>query len=488
MLRSLYLFLMVSVFISTGWSQGSLPAQIERDTVLSKEGSPYYIEQNLSIAQGATLEISPGVQCIISNAVSIINNGRMVVRGSPEEQILFTTQSPDVRWKYISNSGTLIASHLLIRRATRFVTSYGDTVIIENCDVDDTFGSVGDDCIGVHDALKVVIRNSRIIGNPETGKTDALDLDGISDDTISGNYISGYSDDGIDIGTGSLNIVITENVIDSCEMGISIGEHSTAWVANNLVTSCLGGIQSHFGSVVNAHQNTLYGNSIGLQAFHYSSEETSGGTIHISNSIIYNCSLKTLTQKENSVVTINYCLTDTMIMSGIGNIAGDPSFVQVESHNFELAPGSIAIDAGNPDHDHDGLDFTIDMDDTDPDGTRLDLGCYPHFNSPLRFVEISASNLSLQRDDSGAFSDWFKIINLSDSVINLKDYYLSDKLENPLKHQLDELHIPANDTFIFWATGTDDPSNNNLPFKLSGEGEYVVLSNSKWLSDGSNFV
>jgi len=30
------------------------------------------------------------------------------------------------------------------------VTSYGDTVVIENCDVTNTFGTVGDDCIGVH--------------------------------------------------------------------------------------------------------------------------------------------------------------------------------------------------------------------------------------------------------------------------------------------------------------------------------------------------
>ena len=123
---------MVTWFTLNGWSQDSLPAQIERDTVLTREGSPYYIKQNLSIARGVTLEITPGVRCIISNAVSITINGRLVVKGTIEDKVLFSSDSPDVRWRYISNNGSLFASHLMIQRATRFVTSYGDTVVIEN--------------------------------------------------------------------------------------------------------------------------------------------------------------------------------------------------------------------------------------------------------------------------------------------------------------------------------------------------------------------
>lgn len=74
---------------------------------------------------------------------------------------------------------------------------------------------------------------------------------------------------------------------------------------------------------------------------------------------------------------------------------------------------SDAIDVGNPDLDNDGLDYLVDVDDRDPDGTRLDVGCYPYFQSSLRFVEISPSNLSLEMDDLGEYSDWFKIRNLS---------------------------------------------------------------------------
>lgn len=480
MIRRIYLVLLFTGLALSGWSQTSLPAEIERDTVLSIEGSPYYIQQNLVIAQGVTLKIDPGVHCIISNGVLITNNGRFIVSGTNDEKVLFTSNSPEVNWRYISNHGSLFTSHLLIRRATRFVTSFGDTVVVNNCDVAYTSGTIGDDCIGVHNANKVTIRNSSFVGNPEAGKTDALDLDGISGDTIDGNYISGFSDDGIDIGTGSQNIVISENVIDGCDMGISVGENSTAQVSKNLITNCIGGIQSHFGSVTTVQQNTLFGNNTGLRAFHNGGEETSGGTIHISNSIIANCILQVLTQKDNSVVTFNYCLTDSLPLSGTGNITGDPSFINVGNDDFGLAPGSIAIDAGNPDNDNDGIDYRNDPDDIDPDGTRLDLGYNPYFNSPLRFIEISPSNLSLLRDDSGAFSDWFKIVNVSDTIINLNGFYLSDKRENPYKYQIaDDLNIPGGDTLIFWANNSVNPYQNYLPFKLSGEGEHLVLSNSK---------
>jgi parallel beta-helix repeat protein len=374
---------------------------IEKDTILTSEGSPYYIQQNLSINSGITLKISEGTQIIISGGVSIYNNGRLIIEGSEAEKVLFTSDSPETRWNYITNQGTLNARHLMIRRGVRFVTSYGDTVIVENCDVADTYGGAGDDCIGVHNAQKVIIRNSSLTGNPAAGKTDAIDLDGISGDTISGNTITGYSDDGIDIGTNSSNIVIGENEISFCDMGISIGENSTALVYKNLLTKSNAGIQSHTGAVVDARLNTLYGNSYGIRAFHNTGEESSGGTIYVSSSIISNSVQGDLIEVGNSVVNFDYTLSDLVLLPGTGNLMGIPQFINEASGNFHLSSSSDAIDAGNPDLDKDGMDYLVDADDRDPDGTRLDLGCYPYFQSPLSFVEISPSNFSLQMDPTG---------------------------------------------------------------------------------------
>lgn len=381
--KALYTTLLVMLFYIPGICQTLLPAVIEKDTVLTMEGSPYYIQENLSINTGITLIINKGTQFIISNEVGISNSGNLIIEGSEAEMVLFTSDSPESRWNYISNQGTFIARHLMVRRAVLFVSSYGDTVIIENCDVADTYRGGGDDCIGVHDAQKVIIRNNSLTGNPDVDKTDAIDLDGISGDTISENIISGYSDDGIDIGTYSTNIVVSENQISNCDMGISIGEYSTVLVYKNLCINSNAGIQSHTGAVVDAWLNTLYGNIYGIRAFHYDGEESSGGTISLSSSIISGSMQGDLIGVGNSQAFFDYCMTDQDLLPGTGNITGNPLFMDAVNGDFNLSSSSAAIDAGNPDLDNDGSDYLVDEDDRDPDGSRVDMGCYPHYQSSL---------------------------------------------------------------------------------------------------------
>lgn len=477
MFRALYMAFIVLLFSAPGIGQNILPAVIEKDTVLGAEGSPYYIQQNLSINNGITLKINQGSQLVISNGAGISNSGNLIIEGTEEARVLFTSDSPEARWNYISNQGTFIARHLMVRRAVRFIASYGDTVIIENCDVADTYRGVGDDCIGVHNAQKLIIRNTILTGNPAAGKTDAIDLDGISGDSITGNVINGYSDDGIDIGTNSSNIVVAENRISHCDMGISIGENSTVLAFKNLCINSNAGIQSHTGAVVDTRQNTLYGNTYGIRAFHNDGEQSSGGTIYVSSSIISSSIQADQVQVSNSLVNFDYTLSDTELLPGTGNMMGPPLFVDAANGNFHLAPASMAIDAGNPDLDKDGSDYQVDEDDRDPDGTRADMGCYPYYQSSLSIVEISPSNLSLQMDSAGLYSDWFQIYNTSGSPVNLKGYYISDKQEDPLKYRVQEdLFVPAGDSLLLWTDDRDDLANQQLPFKLNGSGEALLLS------------
>ena len=470
--------LLITLIYVSGVCQDPLPSVIEKDTILTSDGSPYYIQQNLSINSDITLKINEGTQIIISGGVSIYNNGSLIIEGNETEKVLFTSDAPDSRWNYIINQGSLYARHLVIRRGVRFISSYGDTVIVENCDVADTYGGIGDDCIGVHNAQKLIIRNSIFTGNPAAVRTDAIDVDGISGDTIVGNIITGYSDDGIDIGTGSSNIFVGENEISFCDMGISIGEYSTALVYRNLLIHSNAGIQSHTGAVVDARLNTLYGNSYGIRAFHNAGELSSGGTVYVSSSIISNSVQGDLVQVSNSELHFEYTLSDLAMLPGTGNINAMPEFMDATNNNFYLSSNSEAIDAGNPDLDKDGMDYLVDVDDRDPDGSRLDLGAYPYYQSPLRFVEISPSNLSLQVDSYGAYSDWFKIHNPTTTAINLKDHYISDRSDQALKYRIKEdLIVPAGDTILLWTDGGDDLGNMQLPFKLNGSGEVLLLSN-----------
>ncbi len=421
-----------------------------------------------------------GVVLEINQGVSILNEGRLIVEGTKNNPVIFNAVNDSSKWGYINTPGTFIAENLHVYGATRFIyCSGGDTVIINHCIVDKTSGTIGDDCIGIHDAKKVLILNSSLTGNPDAGKIDAIDCDGITDDTISGNFITAFADDGIDIGTYSKNIVLNDNIITHCDMGLSVGESSTAKADGNLLLFNVGGIQSHYGSVVTARQNTLHGNRQGLRLFHNTGETSSGGTLIISNSIISGSWAKFMLTVPNSVSEINYCLSDSAITGGVGNILSEAGFVSIEEEDFRLNRNSNAIDAGDPDGDSDGIDYTTDIDDMDPDGTRKDLGCYPFYQSSLRIIEIAPSNLSIFPDDSGEYTDWFKIYNESEEAINLQGYFLSDNPGNPEKFSIPAgITISSHDTLVFRASDEVPYTPYHVDFKLSGDGEYLSISNA----------
>ena len=67
--------------------------------------------------------------------------------------------------------------------------------------------------------------------------------------------------------------------------------------------------------------------------------------------------------------------------STVGDISLDPQFVSAT--DFNLTSSSPCIDSGDPDLDGDGNNYTSDIDDQDPDGTRLDMGYVYYSQGPI---------------------------------------------------------------------------------------------------------
>jgi len=105
----------------------------------------------------------------------------------------------------------------------------------------------------------------------------------------------------------------------------------------------------------------------------------SGGfDIRLKNNIFYqsNAMLLLINQLNSSYnwffesnALNNYDLDDTNIFEG-----SDPLFTHILQGDYSLMPNSPCIDAGHPDLDGDGLTWENDIDDQDPDGSRMDLG------------------------------------------------------------------------------------------------------------------
>ncbi len=93
--------------------------------------------------------------------------------------------------------------------------------------------------------------------------------------------------------------------------------------------------------------------------------------------------------------------------------------------------------------------------------------------------EIMSVNITGIEDDYGDNSDWIEIYNSSSSAINLKDYYLSDRKDNPLKWKFPNISIaPLNYILIFASENESTTTQLHASFKLSQDGEFVLLSKS----------
>ncbi len=97
--------------------------------------------------------------------------------------------------------------------------------------------------------------------------------------------------------------------------------------------------------------------------------------------------------------------------------------------------------------------------------------------SPLVLNEFMATNASTLEDESGAFPDWIELFNTGTEDVPLGSYAISDSAGQPLKHLLsDSLVIPAGGYMILFADGDTDQGPNHLSFRLTANGEDLVLS------------
>ena len=109
------------------------------------------------------------------------------------------------------------------------------------------------------------------------------------------------------------------------------------------------------------------------------------------------------------------------------------------------------------------------------------LSCEKKSDTPLQGVvvinELMALNTLTVADQDGEFDDWIELYNTSDETVDISGYFLSDDDNNTTKWK-----IPAGTTIkgkgyiIIWADSDLKQAGLHADFKLSADGEEVILS------------
>ncbi len=95
---------------------------------------------------------------------------------------------------------------------------------------------------------------------------------------------------------------------------------------------------------------------------------------------------------------------------------------------------------------------------------------------PVVINELLPINNNLVADQNGQFEDWIELYNRSDEDVDLSGYYLTDSKKNPAKWQFPEgTFISGNDYLIIWADGDTLQAGLHTNYKLSSDGEKVLL-------------
>ena len=93
------------------------------------------------------------------------------------------------------------------------------------------------------------------------------------------------------------------------------------------------------------------------------------------------------------------------------------------------------------------------------------------------FVASNKDSIGGVTDPNGQFEDWIELYNNTDDDIALQGFFLSDKIDQPLKWTFPpNTIIEAKDYLIVWADNDENEEGIHAAFKLSKNGESLMLS------------
>ncbi|MEO8084448.1 MAG: CotH kinase family protein [Ardenticatenales bacterium] len=108
----------------------------------------------------------------------------------------------------------------------------------------------------------------------------------------------------------------------------------------------------------------------------------------------------------------------------------------------------------------------------------------PHANTgALVLNEVLSSNTSTNTDPAGEYEDWVELYNRGDAPIDLGGYFLSDDPYDPFRFSLPSRSLGPGEYALVWCDADSIQGDDHAPFRISKDGETIVLSNGDAIVD-----
>jgi hypothetical protein len=342
-----------------------VPESIEQDQVLNLGNSPWVIDSHVIVQQGVTLYIEPDVEIFIAPGADIQVYGRILALGEQGHTIhlraysnnetdawagLFIRSDEPSEFKYVDFENSKYGARLVFASASwdhctfknvrEICSGYKSDLSYETC-LFDYRDYAGGGNINVMKFFKgfAQIENSEFFCPDSDYKVDGIDADYMSHAIIRGNRFFGgkcENSDAIDIGHGSRNIVIENNlIVGFIDKGISVGEKAEAVVNNNVIADCAIGVGVKDSARATITKTTFYRNKYAVRCY----EKTpgrGGGYAKIDRAVIARSQTHPVEADELSSLEISNSLCDSQLLPGSNNVQGIPEFEDPTKQNFNI--------------------------------------------------------------------------------------------------------------------------------------------------------
>jgi len=342
--------------ISPPANASRLPPRIDKDLILTRKSSPWFIDTNLTIPAGVTLTLEAGTQILIQRNSYIKVNGRILAKGEPGNPVslrgnsmaeadkwagmlIINTDTPSI-FRHVDFENCYYGARIVLaaaewnacsfRNVREICSSYKSDTTFHSCLVDyrNYPGSGNINVFKFHKG--VALMEGCHVHCPDSDyKVDGIDADYMIRGVFRGNRLYGGvcpGADAIDVGRRSRNILIEDNIItDFVDKGISVGEKAEVTVNNNIISGCVMGIGVKDRARARVTRTTFYGNDYAAECYEKVVGH-GGGDAELENCIIANCKIAPYKVDDNSSIRFTRTLCDQLLLPGDENLQGIPDF------------------------------------------------------------------------------------------------------------------------------------------------------------------